>query len=309
MVFVAQIATAGGVRAPLAHVADQVFHELTRELSSQGLSKNVIADMFGMALRTYHRRVQAVEQSKTFEGQTVWAAVLEYLRQHEPVSGGRVLARFKHDDGEIVSGALSDLSNSGLVYRAGRGERAVYRVAKETDFVEAGERDAATRFLVWLAAYRHGPLDVAGLAEHARVSEQSCEAALRELVDAGQVRRLDGADPPLYTSERFEVSMASEHGWEAAVIDHFQAMVAAITKKLNRGSTRSAHHDVTGGSTWSLDVWPGHPHYEEARTTLARLRQQVDELRARIDRHNEHTQPTPVQRVVFYMGQHVAESD
>jgi hypothetical protein len=68
MVFVAQIATAGGVRAPLAHVADQVFHELTRELSSQGLSKNVIADMFGMALRTYHRRVQAVEQSKTFEG-------------------------------------------------------------------------------------------------------------------------------------------------------------------------------------------------------------------------------------------------
>jgi hypothetical protein len=182
-------------------------------------------------------------------------------------------------------------------------------VAKETDFVEAGERDATNRFLVWLAAYRSGPLDVAELVDHTRLSEQSCESALRELVDSGQVSRVDGAERPRYTSDRFEVSMASEHGWEAAVIDHFQAMVAAITKKLIRGSTRSGHRDVTGGSTWSLDVWPGHPHYDEARATLARLRNQVDGLRARIDEHNGRTEPAPVERVVFYMGQHVVEPD
>src|SRR5690606_10604376 len=58
MVFVARLATAGGVRAPLAHVADQVFVDLTEELRKQGVKKKVIADMFGMALRTYHRRAK-----------------------------------------------------------------------------------------------------------------------------------------------------------------------------------------------------------------------------------------------------------
>ena len=58
MVFIAQLATAGGVRAPLAHVAEQVFLDLTSELQNRGVKKKVIADMFGMALRTYHRRVR-----------------------------------------------------------------------------------------------------------------------------------------------------------------------------------------------------------------------------------------------------------
>jgi hypothetical protein len=59
MVFIAHLATAGGLRTPLVGVADQVFMELTRELQNQGVRKKVIADMFGMALRTYHRRVHA----------------------------------------------------------------------------------------------------------------------------------------------------------------------------------------------------------------------------------------------------------
>jgi hypothetical protein len=36
VVFLAQLATSGGVRAPLAHIADQVFLEPTRELNEQG---------------------------------------------------------------------------------------------------------------------------------------------------------------------------------------------------------------------------------------------------------------------------------
>lgn len=63
IVFIAQLATAAGVRAPLARIADEVFLGLTRELQAQGLKKKVIADMFGMGLRTYHRRVQSAEQS------------------------------------------------------------------------------------------------------------------------------------------------------------------------------------------------------------------------------------------------------
>ena len=57
-VLVAQLATAAGGRAPLAHVAGQVFVELVRELKAQGLGNKVIADMFGLTLRTYHDRVR-----------------------------------------------------------------------------------------------------------------------------------------------------------------------------------------------------------------------------------------------------------
>jgi hypothetical protein len=308
MVFVAQLATAGGVRAPLAHIADQVFRDLTRELSAQGLKKNVIADMFGMALRTYHRRLSSAEQSKTVEGRTVWEAVLEYLREHEPVSGARVLQRFQHDDAEIVSGVLGDLSNSGLVYRAGRGEAAVYRIASEQDF-ESDARDRSNEYLVWLVAYRHGPIALPAITEKASLSEDSCRVALATLVEQGRVAKRSQGDAVTYDSDRFEALHGSQ-GWEAAVIDHFRAMVTAITKKVSQATLRSGESDVTGGSTWSLDVWPGHPLEEEARGTLARLRQQVDELRERIDCANAQQPPrSEPERIVFYMGQHVEAGD
>jgi hypothetical protein len=49
-VLIAQLATHGGARAPLAHVANQVFLDLASELEAQGVSRKVGADMFGMAL-------------------------------------------------------------------------------------------------------------------------------------------------------------------------------------------------------------------------------------------------------------------
>jgi hypothetical protein len=56
-VLIAQLSTAAGIRAPLAHIADQVFLELSREIERQGVSRKVAADMFGLALRGYQKRV------------------------------------------------------------------------------------------------------------------------------------------------------------------------------------------------------------------------------------------------------------
>ena len=67
-VLIAQLATASGVRTPLAHIANQVFLDLVNELRAQGLGNKVIADMFGLALRTYHRRVNQLAESNTFRG-------------------------------------------------------------------------------------------------------------------------------------------------------------------------------------------------------------------------------------------------
>ncbi len=304
MVFIAQLATSGGVRAPLAHVADQVFLDLTNELQNQGVTKKVIADMFGMALRTYHRRVQETRQSRTDVGRTVWEAVLEFIRESEPVSGSEVQRRFVHDDPEVVSGVLHDLVNSGLTFRSGRGDGAVYRAAAEADFAVANGSGAdAAEWLVWLSVYRKGPLTLAQVAESTRLPAAACEQALAGLIEQGRIGQ-SGDAAALYSSEKFEVPLGESQGWEAAVLDHYQAMTSAICAKLAERGARAK--DIVGGSTWSLDVWAGHPLEEEATKTLARVREQLEELRTRVDQHNEiAASDAPRQRVVVYVGQYV----
>lgn len=78
----------------LAHTANQVFLSLVQELTQQGLSGKVIADMFGLALRTYHHRVQRLTESATFRGRSIWEAVFEYVQERGPVLRGDVLRRW-----------------------------------------------------------------------------------------------------------------------------------------------------------------------------------------------------------------------
>lgn len=306
MVFIAQLATSGGVRAPLAHVADQVFADLTRELQNQGVTKKVIADMFGMALRTYHRRVAETAQSQTDTGRTVWGAVLDHVRKAEPISAGEVQRRFAQDDPEVVSGVLNDLVNSGLVYRSGRGERAVYRAADEADFAAAnGQGAAVADWLAWLSVYRKGPATLEEVAQHARLPVPRCQTALEQLVADGRVK-ISSESPTRYSAERFEVPFGETQGWEAAILDHYQAVVFAICARLDERASGARARDTTGGSTWSLDVWPGHPLEEEAKGTLSRLRGELEDLRARIDAHNAAAEsPAARERVVLYVGQSV----
>jgi hypothetical protein len=113
-----------------------------------------------------------------------------------------------------------------------------------------------------------------------------------------------------YSSDRFEVPVGDAKGWEAAVLDHFQAMVTAVIAKLREQASRERPGDLVGGSTWSLDVWAGHPLEDEAKTLLRATRATVEDLRARIDAHNAATpHPSSPERVVFYAGQHVREGN
>jgi AraC-like DNA-binding protein len=308
MVFIAQLATAGGVRAPLAKIADQIFLDLTRELGAQGLKKKVIADMFGMGLRTYHRRTRAAEQSNSVVGRTVWEAVFQFIQERQPVSGAEVLKRFASDDVEIVTGVLSDFVHSGLAYRAGRADTAVYRIAAEADFNDPGAREQAHVFIVWLTTYRHGPLSVTDLVARTGLSQPGVERALAELTGSGRVQY--DPESARYCSAQFEVPFGTERGWEAAVLDHYQALVTAIAMKLGLGSEAAHLKDVVGGSTWTLDVWPGHPHEAEARGTLARIRTSVEELRKKIDAYNaSEKRSSAADRIVVYVGQYLRQSE
>src|SRR5688572_6044280 len=78
-ILIAHLATVGGARTPLGALATQVFAELARELERQGVSRRVAADMFGVALRTYRRRIQRLAESETMAGRSLWEAVHGFI--------------------------------------------------------------------------------------------------------------------------------------------------------------------------------------------------------------------------------------
>src|SRR5690242_11828141 len=132
-VLIAQLATSAGIRAPLAHLADQVFLELAQEIEQQGVSRKVAADMFGLALRTYQRKVDRLAASASVAEKTLWQAVLEYVSREGSVTRSQVLAAFERDASEDVIAVLGDLVASGLLYATGRGKQAAYGATSRSD--------------------------------------------------------------------------------------------------------------------------------------------------------------------------------
>jgi hypothetical protein len=309
-VLIAQLATSGGIRAPLAHVANQVFLDLANELEAQGVSRKVSADMFGMALRAYVRKVQRLAESSTERGRTLWEAVYEYLSQHRVVTRKQVQERFHADEEALVWGVLHDLTESGLVFASGGAGRTVYRVATEEElgsvrqFAQAGIDE-----LLWLIVYREGPITRSLLAKLPGPQAAYVDEALERLTTAGRVSRDGDPSDPRYGTASFVVPLGASSGWEAAVLDHYHGLVRTVCQKL-RMQPESAATDTVGGSTYTFAVWPGHPLRDEVLAGLKRLREAAGELRARVDAHNHAAGvPAEYEQVVFYGGQSVTSQE
>jgi hypothetical protein len=305
-VLIAQLATAGGVRAPVAHLANQVFVQLARELESQGVSRKVSADMFGMALRAYVRKLRRLSEAQSQPGVTLWQAVLEFIRTEKLVARTRVLARFAHDDELSLTGVLHDLMQSGLVFSSGLGEHAVFRAASDEELGELSRISSEQGLdeLVWVLVYREGPLDEPALA--ARLSRSMAELALplERLTADGRVQRSkDGR----LSAVDFLLPLNASAGWEAAVFDHVQAVVQTICQRLQQAAQTASTgipKRPVGASTYSFDVWPGHPLYDEVSSNLSTLRQRLGDLRLRVDAHNrQRGLPTDYEQIITYVGQ------
>src|SRR5689334_5814730 len=190
-VLIAQLATAAGARATLAHTANQVFLDLVDELKAQGLGNKVIADMFGLSLRTYHHKMARLSESVTERGRSLWEALLAFVQERKTVLRSDVLMRFSHDEELKVRGVLQDLVDSGLVFRSGRGDATVYRAAQPDEYSLAQANGATERLdnLVWINVYRRGPISRAEIAEQVPADETVLEESLARLLGAGRIQR------------------------------------------------------------------------------------------------------------------------
>jgi hypothetical protein len=311
MVLIAMLATTAGRRTPLARIADEVFSSLVQELEAQGVGHKVIADMLGMGLRTYHRRAARLAESDTEEGRSLWEGVLTYIRANGRVPRAEVLTRFPLDNEVVVRSVLRDLVESGIVYQTGRGDATSYRAAEAAE-LSASQSMAAIEHLLLVAVHQNGPATATELQAILPLEDTVFQGAIGRLSAQGLVTSALVGGEERYESDQVVIPLGAAAGWEAAVFDHYQAMVTALVTKLRVGVPRSSLADKTGGSTFTFDVWSSHPLAGKVLGYLQAMREQGLSLRREIDAHAE-TDKKPLRepwiRVTAYVGQAVKEDE
>lgn len=305
-ILIAQLATSRGLRAPLAQVANQVFLDLVNELERQRVSRKVSADMFGLGLRTYRRKIQRLSEGSTDRGRSLWEAVLEHVRTRNHVTRLEVLKRFSCDDETQVKAVLRDLCDSQLVVASGTGPNTTYRAASDDELLapkQGVESDGLGELLVAII-YREGPLSTDDIADRAKLSPERLQPLLDRLLADGRIERIERDGTTSYRATRLIIPLGTMAGWEAAVFDHFKAMVTTMLCRLRGQPVAPQLSDKIGGSTYTIELWPGHPLTDEVYGILGRFRTELTELRKRATELNqEHGIPDAHTRVVIYLGQ------
>lgn len=308
-VLIAQLATSAGIRAPLAHLADQVFLELAQEIEQQGVSRKVAADMFGLALRTYQRKVGRLGASASVGEKTLWQAVLEFVSKEGSVTRSQVLAAFERDVPEDVIAVLGDLVASGLLYATGRGRQAAYGATSRSD-QEALMREQKSETLlhvVWLELAAPQGMTRRELAQRFPEHDALLDRTLLSLLADGRARVevVDGVER--YRSANVLIPVGSEAGFATAVLDHFRAVCTALSNKLARGGATGSDDALIGGTTLSFDLYAGHPFEHDVKGLLAHVRSDIFALWQQVSAHNQAKPPDEdaLQRIVFYVGQNI----
>ena len=307
MVLIARLATSGGKRISLAHLANQVFLDLSESLKSSQLRSKVIADMFGLTVRAYHTKKKRLMESDTARGRSLWEGVVSFLSSGQVVSRETILRHFRSDDHEMVVGIVHDLVESGIVFRSGRGANAVYRlVAVNESETSTHQADKVGAFL-WMLIYNLGPMAFDALRNQLpTIQDKLIEEQLEKLIQEGRVELQIKDGQREYISREILLHLDDKEGWEAAVFDHFQAVANLIA-----ACAESTHHPTRnkkiGGSTFHFDIGESHPMACNVDRFFARIREEGSALREQIEEYNKNSENLPAQpyRVVLYLGQNV----
>jgi hypothetical protein len=196
------------------------------------------------------------------------------------------------------------------VFASGRGPGTANRAVTSDELNQLAPEDEATiDSLLWTIVYREGPIARAALLRRARLGEGVIDAALERLRGAGRIEGTEG-DEPLFSSSKLVIFSDQGAGWEAAVLDHFLALVRTIVAKIHPDPALADEPDATGGSTYTFVVWPGHPEFQAVVCELSAFRKRRSELRARVDAYNaEHGIPVIHRKVLSYCGQSMTIED
>ncbi|MBM4362408.1 MAG: hypothetical protein FJ104_06985 [Deltaproteobacteria bacterium] len=263
--------------------------------------------MFGLALRSYQKKVRRLTESVSFPDVTLWQAVLEHVEKEQPVRRKAVLARFRADGEREVGAVLVDLVGTGLVYQTGTGADSVYRVTSQADLAYLTRENEAEKLLplAWMAVHRSPGATTREVADALSADLDRVRAAVATLIVEGKLAREGDGDSARLEATSLAVPVGAALGWEVAVLDHFRAVANAIAAKVRGGTPRSTTADEVGGATLSFDVGDGHPFEPRVKRLLHDVREQVNALWNDVEHYNEgHGKPAAPRRIYFYFGQY-----
>jgi hypothetical protein len=208
---------------------------------------------------------------------------------------------------------LADLVTSGLLYSTGRGRSAAYGTTSRSDreaLLAERTLDTLTH-LLWLALNEPPGLTRAEIAQHFGDAPGQIDAALETLLRDQRAERNESGTEPRFFSRRVLIPVGSEVGWESAVFDHFRAVCTALVNKLRLGGASAAAQALIGGTTLNFELSPGHPHAQEVKGLLTRVRAEALEIWQRVAAYNAEHPPAEdtLERVIFYAGQNYVAQD
>lgn len=303
---IACLATRPGERTALADLPEQVRWSILTALRQRGLGPKIIADMFDVAPTTYHAWMRRGES--TGEGTTLWGDVLLFIRENRMVDRATLDNAFRHEDPVHLRGIVNNLVDSGLVFKTGARRRQRFRAA-EADELGYLDSPEATALLVWVVIYQYSReqvIDAAWLEGHLGLTGEEVASAVTSLVEAGRIIQVRGDDGRQRLScAEYQIGFGHTAGWQAAILDHYQAMISTVCGKLCEDQRPPTADAETGGSTYVFDVYDGHPLRDEVVSLLRRYRRELTALRTRVSAHNRDAEldPQSADRVTVYIGQ------
>jgi hypothetical protein len=297
-VLLARVSTGGGGRSPLGKIADQVFLELSRELEQQGMSKVLVADMFGLALRSYQRKTQRLLESSSEDQRSLWEAVYDFVRRGE-TTRSRVKARFKHDGEREVAAVLTDLVRSGLLHVTGAGDGAVYGANDERmrAFAQSTTDLDALVHYAWFKIFHGEVTTAAELQAELQCDQTKVDTIVGSLLREGRATLVDGRLGPV----NLVIPVTAAAGSETALLDHFRAVTTVVAERVVRGPDPT---HLTGGSTFSFLIDRDHPDFGEVERLLSNTRERTQALWERVMQHNAgHPPGAGAITFTFYAGE------
>jgi len=319
MELVADIAIAEGKRAPLADISSNAYLELCRALSARGLSSKVIADMFGITVRAHNQKKKRLAGGLRDMQKTLWQRIATKLQQKGSLTKNAIFAAFPSTEGDVISGILFDLVESGLVSKDGKGLETRYQwESGNTTNDESGQDHLAS--FVWVVVHRLGPIRRSALAiALPSVALGDIERSVQLLHDEGRIQ-IDSSGQnaePTYSSHQCILEKGEASGWEAPAYDHFQAVMTVLKNRLNKDRVPPNLQSHTGGSTYYFDIQDQHPFRDDVVSLLTKIREEVSSLRSTVDEYNaKHTNLLAKKvgvsgklRSVFYIGQSIERDE
>lgn len=301
------------LRMDFAGIAQKTVLDIVEGLRTEGLTNHEIAAALDLSMAGFYRKLKDLRETYSADDagarrrMTLWEQLYELVLERsggdarQPVRYVTIEQAFPALTAERLGTILRYLVRYGHLSVTGHGATREYRLVEREPAGEATYHDAV------VTLYRDGPLSLTDLATRLDTPEATCRAYIERLGSAGKLETLQTADEPaLFRATGYHIEPEASEGYEAALYDHFQAVVRAICKKIRSKDHQARYADLQGGTTFSLDVEVDDPMYAEISGFLA-------ETRVKMERWLDYVTTNPPKTgqravtVTIYTGQSVED--